>query len=228
MSGFALRLALPAFFKTAIFNQAGRAGPRRLVVITFVGVGMVAVLIGVSMISYRPPPQSAVAKMPPVNPLPGGTHSDPEQDALLLRDAQQHAARALEQHVSYTPPMPASQLVAPRPVVQQPDPSDPAPLPRHAPVVVTAPRPVPVPAAYTPSAVPHVQPVAAQVDPQPEQNYRRPRSSSRPGIRRCREPMWCCHPTPARRAKAAAALRGPRRQCQAGGMPRRQRCPHRL
>ena len=172
MSGFALRLALPAFFKTAIFNQAGRAGPRRLVVITFVGVGMVAVLIGVSMISYRPPPQSAVAKMPPVNPLPGGTHSDPEQDALLLRDAQQHAARALEQHVSYTPPMPASQLVAPRPVVQQPDPLDPAPLPRHAPVVVTAPRPVPVPAAYTPSAVPHVQPVAAPVDPQPEQNYR--------------------------------------------------------
>ena len=41
---------------------------------------MVAVVIGVSMISYRPPPQSAVAKMPPVNPLPGGTHSDPEEE----------------------------------------------------------------------------------------------------------------------------------------------------
>jgi intracellular multiplication protein IcmE len=172
MSGFALRLALPALFKTAILSQAGRAGPRRLVVITCVGVGMVAVLIGVSMISYRPPPQSAVAKMPPVNPLPGGTHGDPEQNALLLRDAQQHAARALEQHVSYTPPMPASQLVAPQPVVPQPDPPAPAPtpLPRHAPIVVTAPRPVPVPAAYTPPAVPHVQPVAAQVEP--EQNYR--------------------------------------------------------
>ncbi|HUZ64409.1 MAG TPA: type IV secretion protein DotG [Acetobacteraceae bacterium] len=171
MPGFVSRLVLPAALKASLFSRASRAGPRRLVVITCIGLGMLALLIGVSMISYRPPPQSVAAKMPPVNPLPGGTHSDPEQNALLLRDAQEHAAQALKRRQSYTPPMPASQLMAPRPVVQPADPTPTAPVQRHAPVVVTAPRPVPVPAAYTPPAVVHAQQVAVP-DPQPGRDYR--------------------------------------------------------
>jgi len=97
------------FFPGAL-SVLGRigTGPGRLVVVGGVAISMIALVVGISLRTAEEPPQSQVARMPRINPLPGGTQSNPAQDALLLKFSQAKAEEAAAKGVSYTPPMPAS------------------------------------------------------------------------------------------------------------------------
>ncbi|MCG7351418.1 type IV secretion protein DotG [Roseomonas mucosa] len=149
MSGAADKVRLDSVLgKMHVFNSAGKAGPLRLVVIggtIFVVLGTVA---AVSMIRPSEPPQSRTARMPTVNPLPGGPNTNPTQDRLALQHDQGEAARAMSQGQSYTPPFSPS-----RPInLQAPAaPSDAAPS--------IAP---PAPVVPSPAAVRIVQPMPPQ------------------------------------------------------------------
>jgi intracellular multiplication protein IcmE len=141
-------VALTSFVPQGVFNRAGAAGPRRLLIIMGTGAAMVALVVGVSMIGGKAPVESRAAPMPYINPLPGGQQTNAEQDALARVDAREHAAKALDGGKSYTPPMaPSHPFVAP-PVVNA-DEKVPAPAPAK-------PAAMPVPAAPI-----HFQPAAA-------------------------------------------------------------------
>ncbi|WP_157926139.1 hypothetical protein [Methylosinus trichosporium] len=121
---------------------------------------MAALLVGVSSISHPAPPESSVAKMPEVDPLPGGMHSNPAQDALLKRHAQTQADKALASGASYTPPLPAA---APLRLVDRRQPeeiADPAPPPEPAVVPIPEPAPLYVP-PESPQEEARVEQVAA-------------------------------------------------------------------
>lgn len=153
-------LYLPAWLRGG-FNRGGSAGPRRLVVIACVGAAMVALVAAVSAINTKSPVESKVAMMPRINPLPGGTHGDPAQDALLLRHGEAEARKAEETGVSYTPAMPASVPLVQKPFAELAE-APPAPAAKTAPVpevVTLAPRP-PV---YVPPEAPHAERVNATV-----------------------------------------------------------------
>jgi len=91
-----------------IFSDSLRGGPGRLVMIVGVGLLMIGLITVVSMLSTKEPIESYVAKMPEVNPLPGGPKGDAAQDALLVRHSREEAEKAAGQGQSYTPPLPAS------------------------------------------------------------------------------------------------------------------------
>jgi len=136
---------IPLLSQLREFNRGGRGGPVRIVTIAAVGVSMAALLVAVSSISHPTLPESSVAKMPEVDPLPGGMHSNPAQDALLKRHAQTQADKALASGASYTPPLPAA---APLRLVDRRQPeeiADPAPPPEPAVVPIPEPAPLYVP-----------------------------------------------------------------------------------
>ena len=101
-----------------MFNRTGSAGPRRL---AFIGLG-IAGLLGCVFVaaSIRPsePVTSKPGPLPRVNPLPGGLHSNPQQDALSVIDNQENAERARQAGNSLHARqiMPASQAYNPPPV----------------------------------------------------------------------------------------------------------------
>ncbi|MBU3888019.1 DotG/IcmE/VirB10 family protein [Methylosinus sp. KRF6] len=133
---------IPLLSQLREFNRGGRGGPARIVTIAVVGVSMTALLVGVSSISHPALPESSVAKMPEVDPLPGGMHSNPAQDALLKRHAQSQADKALASGASYTPPLPAA---APLRLVDRRDPEEIATAEAPpAPAVVPIPEPAPL------------------------------------------------------------------------------------
>lgn len=169
MSVFAARFA--SVFTRSLLTRAGHAGPRRLLVIGGIAIVMLGSVIAVSMIHHRPPPQSQATRMPYINPLPGGLQSNPQQDALALRSAQEQADAALKAGRSYTPPMAASEPMQAPAMVVEPDPAvAQVPAPAHpAPHVGIPPARVPVPAVYKPAA-PAVHPVAVQSQQQPAQD----------------------------------------------------------
>jgi intracellular multiplication protein IcmE len=183
MPGLASRFALP-LFPREFLNRAGQAGPRRLMIIGGVGLAMVAAVTVAAVIRFETPPTSKAAKMPAMNPLPGGLNSNAEQEALRLRTSQEAADLALASHKSFTPTMAASQPMPPPTVIDQsipvaldiPDTA--APMKgrertAHDPVTVAAPAPVRIPAAYVagPSGI---QPAAqAAPDPQAQTAYRK-------------------------------------------------------
>lgn len=178
------RVPLPGFVRSSPFNAASRGGPRRVLIIAGTAVGMLALVVGASFIHHTEPAPSQTAKMPYINPLPGGTQSNPHQDALALRAAQERAAAAERSGQSYTPPMPASQ---PLKLVQSQDPPDvtaPDAQPQQ-PVVMPVPRPTPVAPAHVAPAAASVVPVdysqtaaapaphaTASQDPQVQQAYK--------------------------------------------------------
>jgi intracellular multiplication protein IcmE len=148
---------IPLLSQLREFNRGGRGGPVRIVSIAAVGVSMAALLVGVSSISHPTLPESSVAKMPEVDPLPGGMHSNPAQDALLKRHAQGQADKALASGQSYTPPLPAA---APLRLVDRRQPEEiAASVPPPEPAVVTVPEPAPL---YVPPE--HPQEEAARVE----------------------------------------------------------------
>ena len=91
-----------------LFSDSLRGGPGRLLAIVGIGLSMVGIIMVVSMLSSEDPIESHVAKMPDVNPLPGGPRGDAAQDALLVRHSREQAEKAATKGESYTPPLPAS------------------------------------------------------------------------------------------------------------------------
>jgi intracellular multiplication protein IcmE len=143
------RFHLPKLPAGRVFNHSGSAGPRRLAAIMLVGASTLAVVLGVVFMGRQQPRLSQDARLMRMDPLPGGLHSTPEQDALGLAANDQEAQAALRKGSSYTPPMAPSQpSSALPPHVDLPVPAAPAP---SQPVFVgRAPRPLP--RLYTPPA----------------------------------------------------------------------------
>src|SRR5690348_7193717 len=97
-----------------VFSDAGRAGPRRLLVIGATACGVVALGVGLTLHGGSGPLASRDARMQPMDPLPGGLNTTPEQDALA-RVANTEAAEAAQARgESYTPPIDASVRLARR------------------------------------------------------------------------------------------------------------------
>ena len=113
MSGFVQKLPFRGAFKLKVraLSPAASAGPRRLAAMLLGGTAIAALVVTVAMTGTRAPPKSQVARMPGVDPLPGGLHSNPQQDKLALQDAQEHAAEAYGAGSSYTPRIAASQPI---------------------------------------------------------------------------------------------------------------------
>lgn len=163
---------IPLLSNVRQFNRAGRGGPARIITIATIGVSMTALAIGVSSITTPAPPESSVAKMPDVDPLPGGMHSNPAQEALLMRHAQNKADKALASGESYTPPFPGAaplRLVdrrQPVEVVAAEPPSEPAvvPVPEPAPLYVPPEESHDEPARIEKIAA--TEPASANEDPQ--------------------------------------------------------------
>jgi intracellular multiplication protein IcmE len=162
--------AVSARLKIGFFNSAGRAGPQRLVIIVGVGLGMIAVVVGASLIRDKTNIESRVAKMKPGNLLPGGLHSTPAQDAVLIEHAQREAAKAAAKNEGYTPPMAGSiPLVTPETheVGLEPAPKQVASLDVH---MVPAPAPVrvaPERRADPPPVIEKISSNPSEYDPEP-------------------------------------------------------------
>lgn len=95
-----------------LLTAAGRAGPRRLLLLTIaagsiVGLGAVAMTRGINASSV-----SADARRRGVDPLPGGFLTSPEQDAVAFHADTKAAETALIERRSSTPPLsPSVRLV---------------------------------------------------------------------------------------------------------------------
>src|SRR5208283_5321199 len=136
------RISFLAKLRAGMFTQAHRGGPGRLLTIAGIGVLMIGLVFGVSMLRNQEAIESKVAKIPPINPLPGGLHSTPAQDALLVRHSREKAAEAAAKQESYTPAIPAS---APLKIVGATAPADEVAETTRSENVIPPPVPVPVP-----------------------------------------------------------------------------------
>lgn len=137
MSGALGRLQFGSVLgRMRVFNRAGSAGPLRLALISGTAVVVLGTVVGVSFMKRSEPPQSQTARMPNVNPLPGGPHTNPNQDRLALQHNQQEADKAAQQGQSYTPPLTASRPIS----LQAPAPA-PVALPAAAPAAPATPQP---------------------------------------------------------------------------------------
>lgn len=186
MSEFFSNLPRLKFGSLGILSQVGRGGPGRLVAIAGVGLLMIGVVVGASLIHRHAAVESTVAKLPPINPLPGGLQSNPAQDALLRRHGREKAQEAEAKHESYTPPIAASKPL--KIVDQAPQatevgfdqlsspPPPPARVQEAKEALVEAARevaPVPFPRpAYTPPEEAHIERVAATA-PNDDAEYKR-------------------------------------------------------
>jgi len=142
MGAFLPRISFLAKLRAGMFNHAHRGGPRRLLTIAGIGLLMIGLVFGVSMLRYQEAIESKVAKIPPINPLPGGLQSTPAQDALLVRHSREKAAEAAAKQESYTPAIPAS---APLKIIGATAPNDEVAETARSETVIPPPVPVPVP-----------------------------------------------------------------------------------
>jgi intracellular multiplication protein IcmE len=157
---FALLRRVPKRPFGQFFNASGHAGPRRLAIMALILLSVLSVIIVVLMTGRSTPVISRDARLKAIDPLPGGLHSTPEQDALALSVTDQQAANALHKGVSYTPAMAPSQPAQPLPA---PPPSEPAPQ-------VTPAKPTPgLVGRPTPSQPRVVTPVVTSGFPAPAQ-----------------------------------------------------------
>ncbi|GAB0119837.1 DotG/IcmE/VirB10 family type IV secretion system protein [Acidisoma sp. 7E03] len=142
------RPKLPHLKGTTFLTGAGRAGPRRLLVIGAGGLVLVVLIVAVVTSGHHAKPFSQDARMKQVDALPGGLHSTPEQDALAKLADTQEAQRALASGASYTPPLAPSAVVVAQPSEEAPPdaPAAPPPTPRFVP----HPAPTPVVAVDDP------------------------------------------------------------------------------
>jgi len=174
------RFAIPR--SGPVLNGAGSAGPRRLAVMGLIACSVIIVVTVVMMSGRQAPVVSRDARMSPVDPLPGGLHSTPEQDALARRSSDDLAQAALGRGVSFTPPLgPSVPAVPPPPRAEPAAASDLArskprfvgrqpPQPSLTPAAVVPPPPIPRLAAPPVTAAPAMT-VAAMVDPKEEATY---------------------------------------------------------
>jgi intracellular multiplication protein IcmE len=146
-----------------VLNASGNAGPRRLVILAVAALAILALVVVVATMGRHAPANSKDARMKPVDPLPGGLYSTPEQDALAHLADDTRAQAALQKGVSFTPPMAASvPILPPPPQVEQ---AAPQVSVEHRPVF--AGRPPPRPAAVRAIFPAPIAPPAALPTPQP-------------------------------------------------------------
>jgi intracellular multiplication protein IcmE len=161
----------PNFNNRGFLTSAGQAGTRRLLLIGVSGLALVALVVIVVTSGHHVQPLSQDTRMKPIDALPGGLHSTPEQDQLALQADTAHAQTALTNGSSYTPPLAPSATVVSQNPIQSPTPPPsaqplPTPLftpPPPAPVVkldepvfppqtIAVPQSAPQPATVTPVA----------------------------------------------------------------------------
>jgi intracellular multiplication protein IcmE len=118
----------PSLKSGTFLTTAGQAGPRRLLVIGAGGLVLVALVVIVVTSGHHKQPFSQDAHMKPVDALPAGLHSTPEQDQLALQADTAHAKAALASGNSYTPPLAPSATVVAAPAIPTQAPAA-APLP---------------------------------------------------------------------------------------------------
>ncbi len=172
MSGALAKLGtlIPRMPSGQFFNAANTAGPRRLMIIAGGIIGVAGLAVGVSFTGKSAPELSHDARMKAVDPLPGGLHTTPEQDALAKQANDSQVQAAMQRGVSYTPPLSPSQLINPPPLhVEQ---AVPPPQVRHEPVAIARPpyNPLPEPlrvAFPAPLPPPAAPPVSEPVRPIP-------------------------------------------------------------
>ena len=168
MSGFASRLQMSSFL-----NRSSYAGPRRLILIGGIGALMVGSIVAVSLTGSKEPPKSSTARMPFINPLPGGLNGNAQQSKLALVTNQEQADAAAREGRSWTPPISASVSQKPptwSPPALKPTPSVvPTPTPAQAfqaaALSNTAPHVVTPRVVFAPDPAIHTVAQTTQVDP---------------------------------------------------------------
>ena len=159
-------LKVRGFVSGRMFNGAGSAGPRRLMILTVAALAVLALIDIVAATGRKAPSNSRDARMKHVDPLPGGLYSTPEQDKLAHEADNAQAQSSLENGVSFTPPMaPSAPLLPAPPQVEKAAPPDGAQL---RPVFAgrpPPPKPVPIPVAF-PAALAPDPPAGAPAEPQ--------------------------------------------------------------
>ena len=155
------------FLSARIFNGAGSAGPRRLMILAVGALSVLALVVAVAMTGRNAPSNSRDARMKHVDPLPGGLYGTPEQEALARTADNAQARSSLEKGVSFTPPMaPSVPLLPAPPQVEKATPPDSA---RSRPVFAGRPasasKPVPIPVAF-PAALTPDPPAMGLPEPQ--------------------------------------------------------------
>lgn len=168
---FAFLKRSPKLPSSGVFNSSGRAGPRRLAILVATVVAVLAVVVVIALSGRQAPAVSRDARLKAIDPLPGGLHSTPEQDALALSVADDQASRALNRGVSYTPAMAPSQPAQPPPARVEPAPvANPAPVPATVKFVGRPARPAP--RVITPVVAegfpPPAHPAALDTTPEPQ------------------------------------------------------------
>ena len=159
MSNAAIPNKPSRFAGRGMWSGAGRAGPRRLLIIGVSAVALTAVLVGVTLDGKSKPVVSSDARMQAVNGNPGGLYSDPEQNALALHANDTAANAALAKGTSYTPPLAPSVPVVNETPAPPPSVASSAPLPAQHFAPPAQQTPAPPPAA--------IQQVDAPVFPPP-------------------------------------------------------------
>jgi intracellular multiplication protein IcmE len=110
----------PVLGRLAVFNAAGNAGPRRLMFLVIAGLAVLALVVVVATTGRHLAGVSRDAHMKPVDPLPGGLHATPQEEALAHQAGDARAQAALGAGGSFTPPLAASvRVLAPPPEVEQ-------------------------------------------------------------------------------------------------------------
>jgi intracellular multiplication protein IcmE len=155
-----------AFAKRGMWSGAGRAGPRRLLIIGVSGLALVTVLVGITLDGKSTPIVSSDARMQSVDANPGGLNSDQEQNALALRANNTAANTALVNGRSYTPPIAPSVPVVNETPALPPSAASAAPLPPQH-FAKPAPPPPPAPPAVQQAVAPiFPPPLPGTVEPQ--------------------------------------------------------------
>lgn len=143
-----------------LMSGAGRAGPRRLMLMALAGTSLVGLGAVAMTRSISAPPLSADARRRGVDPLPGGLLSSPEQEAVAFHADTKAADMALREGRSSTPPLASSLRLVngqPAPDPEAPRTRAPTPLPPPPRPMSSSTPPAPVyPAAVVIPAVAHV------------------------------------------------------------------------
>jgi intracellular multiplication protein IcmE len=146
----------PSLKSGTFLTSAGQAGPRRLLIIGVSGLVLVTMAVIVITSGHHVQPFSQDAHMKPVDPLPGGLHTTPEQDQLALQAETAGASTALAKGNSYTPPIAPSASIIAAPTIQV----IPVDEPAFPPQTIAAPEAAPQPIQATPVAVTSANPQA--------------------------------------------------------------------
>ncbi len=150
-----------------VLNGAGRAGPRRLIVITVVALAALTVLVLVWTRSGSVETTATVARAPKANPLPGGPHTTPAYSDLATRHDREVAARAAAAGQSSVATMPGSDTAIRVPPAVVPNPTLPRPTETGVSTTSVTGTPLPI----RPVATPYVPTtVAVQQQPKPDEN----------------------------------------------------------